>query len=145
MSNARPFSASIEAFIERARKLSDEDRLHLGEARAAIDETFHIGAWKAANEIAAQQARDYRQVWVEIGAVFIPDRLEELVQKGTAGDRAEITRWQEVARQARLAMEDALLALSVADVIRPPDLRELYGPWKAMLEAAHERTTASQR
>jgi hypothetical protein len=39
-------------------------------------------------------------------------------------------------------LEDALLALVAADSIRPPDLRELYGPWKTMLTAGHERRTA---
>jgi hypothetical protein len=145
MGDTRAPSASMEAFIERALRLTDEDRLRLAEARAAIDETFHAGAWQAANEIVAQHARDYRDARVRIGAAFVPARLEELVQTGTAADRAEAARWQEVARQARLAIEDALLALVTVDLLRPPDIRELYGPWNAMLEAAHEQTTPRPR
>ncbi len=138
MNDGRAFPTSIESLINRARGLSDEDRRCLAEARAALDETFHAGAWNAANEIAAQRSRDYRYAWVRIGAAFIPDRLDELVRTGTADDQAEVARWQDVARWARLAIDDALLALAAADLLRPPDLRELYGPWKAMLEAAHE-------
>lgn len=145
MGDTGALSANVETFIERARRLTDEDRLRLADARAAIDETFHAGAWKAANDIAVQHARDYQHALVSIGAAFVPDRLEELVQAGTAADRADVARWQEVARHARLAIEDALLALAAADLLRPPDLRELYGPWKAMLEAAHEQTTPRPR
>lgn len=141
MGDTRALSATLETFIERARRLTDEDRLRLAEARATIDETFHAGAWKAANDTVVQRARDYQHALVNIGAAFVPGRLEELVQAGTAADRTEVARWQEVARHARLAIEDALLALVAADLLRPPDLRELYGPWKAMLEAAHEQTT----
>ncbi|MFW6203855.1 MAG: hypothetical protein ACOC96_02720 [Actinomycetota bacterium] len=143
MNDAHALPTSTEALINRARRLSDEDRLCLAEARAALDETFHAGAWNAANEIAAQRSRDHRYAWVRIGAAFIPDRLDELVRTGTADDRAEVAKWQDVARRARLAIDDALLALAAADLLRPPDLRELYGPWKAMLEAAHE--TAATR
>jgi hypothetical protein len=130
-------SASIETFIERARRLTDEDRQRLAEERAASDETFRAGAWKAATEILAQHGRSYHDVWISIGAAFIPDRLEKLVQVGA--DHAEITRWQEVARLARMGMDDALLALTAADILRPPDLRELYRPWLAMLEGATEQ------
>jgi hypothetical protein len=123
---------SIETFVERARRLTDDDRRRLADARAAIDETFHAGAWKAATEILAQQGRSCHDAWIRIGPAFVPDRLEKLVQVGS--DQTEIARWQEVARLARLGMDDALLALSAPDIIRPPDLRELYRPWKAMLE-----------
>ena len=138
--NARP--ASIETFIERARGLTDEDRQRLAAARAAADETFRAGAWKAATEILAQHGRNYHDAWIRIGPAFVPEKLEKLVQVGA--DRAEIARWQEIARLARMGMDDALLALTAADTIRPPDLRELYGPWKAMLEGANRRTAASQ-
>lgn len=141
MTDARPGKASIETFIDRARRLTDEDRQRLADARAASDETFRSGAWKAATEILAQHGRSYHDAWVRIGPAFVPERLEKLVQDGT--DRAEITRWQEVARLARMGMDDALLALTAADIIRPPDLRELYRPWKAMLERADRRTGTS--
>lgn len=138
MGNTPALAAGVETFVERARQLTDDDRVRLAEARAAIDETFHAGAWKAANDTAAQHERDYLPALVKIGAAYIPGRLEELVQTGTAADHTDVARWQEVARHARLAIEDALIALVTADLLRPPDLRELFGPWKAMLEAAHE-------
>jgi hypothetical protein len=141
MSDPRPGKASIETFIDRARRLTDEDRQRLAGARAASDETFRAGAWKAATEILAQHGRSYHDAWVRIGPAFVPERLEKLVQDGT--DRAEITRWQEIARLARMGMDDALLAVTAADIIRPPDLRELYRPWKAMLERADRRTDSS--
>lgn len=130
-------SASINTFIERARRLTDQDRQRLAAERAASDETFRAGAWKAATEILAQHGRSYHAVWISIGAAYIPERLESLVQAGA--DHAEIARWQEVARLARMGMEDALLALTAADTLRPPDLRELYRPWMAMLECATEQ------
>lgn len=135
MTNQEALAANLERFIHRARNLSDEDRLRLADARAALDETFHVGAWRAANEIAVQHGRGCHEAWVRIGPAFIPDRLEDLVRQGRAADASEVARWQEVARLARLAMDDAILVLVTADLIRPPDLRELYGPWKAMLEA----------
>lgn len=141
MSDLRPGKASIETFIDRARRLTDEERQRLADARAASDETFRAGAWKAATEILAQHGRSYHDAWVRIGPAFVPERLEKLVQDGT--DRAEITRWQEIARLARMGMDDALLALTAADIIRPPDLRELYRPWKAMLERADRPTDSS--
>src|SRR5918995_355447 len=122
MSNAR--SPSIETFIERARRLTDEDRQRLADARAARDETFRAGAWKAATEILAQHGRSCHDAWIRIGPAFVPERLEKLVRVGA--DHAEIARWQQVAWLVRIGMDDALLALTAADLLRPPDLRELY-------------------
>lgn len=145
MERGRGTAAGVEAFVEQARTLRDEDRLALAEARAAIDETFHAGAWRAANEVVAQRGQEYLEAWVRVGAAFVPERLEGLVQKASgAADAAEVARWQEVARLARVAMEDALMAFVGADLLRPPDLRALCGPWKAMLESAHERARGRQ-
>jgi len=135
----RATSKGLEAFIERARALGDDDRRALAEARAAIDETFHVGAWKAVNEIVAERAAAYVEARVRIGASYVPTRLEELVQMGSQADPTEVVRWQGVARLVRAGLDDALLALVAVDLIRPPDLRELLRPWKAMLDAAHER------
>lgn len=141
MTGSTPGKTSIETFIDRARRLTDDDRRRLADARAASDETFRAGAWKAATEIVAQHGRSYHDVWVRIGPAFVPECLDKLVQDGL--DRAEISRWQEIARLARMGMDDALLALTAADIIRPPDLRELYRPWKAMLEQADEGSSSS--
>ena len=141
MTDTRPGKTSIETFIDRARRLTDEDRQRLADARATSDETFRAGAWKAATEILAQHGRSYHDAWVRIGPAFVPECLDKLVQDGT--DHTEIARWQEVARLARMGMDDALLALTAADIIRPPDLRELYRPWKAMLERTDRRAGSS--
>lgn len=135
MSSAR--SASIETFIERARRLTDEDLKRLASAREASDETFRAGAWKAATEILAQHGRNYHDAWIRIGPAFVPEQLEKLMEIGA--DHTEIARWQHIARLARMGIDDALLALTAADILRPPDLRELYRPWKAMLESATEQ------
>jgi uncharacterized protein (DUF4415 family) len=129
----------VETLVQQARALTDEDRRELARARKAIDETFHAGAWRAAKEMVTARAEVYTQVWVRIGSTFVPDRLEELVQMGSAADPEVVAEWQEVARLVRVGIDDALLALLTADSIPPPNIRELYGPWKAMLEAAHRR------
>lgn len=143
MQPGRATSAGVEAFVERARTLDDDDRLALADARAAVDETFHAGAWRAANEIVAERAQEYLQAWVRIGAAFVPACLEPLVRASSAADDPDVARWQQVARLARAAMEDALLAFVAADLLRPPDLRELCGSWKAMLADAHRRAQAA--
>lgn len=139
MSSAR--SASMETFIERARRLTDDDLERLAAAREASDETFRAGAWKAATEILAQHGRNYHDAWIRIGPAFVPVQLEKLMEIGA--DHAEIARWQHIARLARMGMDDALLALASADILRPPDIRELYRPWKTMLEGATERSTSA--
>lgn len=142
MDSQRAISKGVEAFIERARALGDDDRLALADARAAIDETFHVGAWKAVNEIVVERAPAYVEARVRIGSAYLPKRLEELVRMGSRADPTEVARWQDVARLVRAGLDDALLALITADLIRPPDLRELLGPWKAMLDVAHEKRNA---
>jgi hypothetical protein len=130
--------AAIRAFIERARVMRDEDRKALAEARKATNETFHHGAWRAANEALAGRCEAYIEARRELGASHVPDGLTALTDSA-AGDRETIEEWNEVARLAHQAVDDALLALLVRDIIRPDDLRELYRSWKAMLE----RTPAS--
>lgn len=142
MVEGRSTAPRLEALTRRARALTDADRLALAEARAAVDETFHVGAWKAANEIAVERAGDYMTAWMRLGPVFIPERLDALVQQGAASDPDELARWQEVARLTRIAIDDVLLAEVAADLMRPPDLRELYRPWQAMLAAAASREPA---
>jgi hypothetical protein len=135
-----PFPPGVEAFIEEVRALGDEDRQALAQARRAIDETVHVGARRAADEMVAERAGTYVEAWIRIGSAFIPERLKELAERGSDADRREVAGWQDVARLARAAIDDALLALLTLDTIPPPDIRELYGPWKAMLAAAYERT-----
>jgi hypothetical protein len=130
----------VDSFVERARALTDEDRRALARARRAVDETFHAGAWRSASEMVADRASAYVEAWIRIGAAFIPQRLQELSDRGPNADPAEVAELEEVARLARAAIDDALLSLLTIDTIPPPDIRELYGPWQAMLLA-----TASER
>ena len=128
----------VDSLIQQARALTDEDRFELARARKAVDETFHAGAVRAANEMVIQRADLYAQAWIRIGAAYLPERLEELVQLGSAADREDLAEWQEVARLVRIGIDDALLALLTADSIPPPSRRQLYEPWKSMLAAANK-------
>jgi hypothetical protein len=132
----------VESLIQQARALTDEDRFELARARKAVDEIFHAGAVRAATEMVTQRAEVYTQAWVRIGDAYLPERLEELVQLGSAGDLEDVAEWQQVARLVRIGIDDALLALLTADSIPPPSRRELYEPWKAMLAAAHQRRSS---
>jgi hypothetical protein len=132
----------VEAFVERALSLDDEDREALAAARGALDETFHLGAWRSANEIVGRDPAPYLELRQRIGSAFLPRRLGELVDLGSEADPGEVARWVEIGRLARLALDDVLMGLLAADSIRPPDLRELHAPWKAMLAAAHDRHRA---
>lgn len=139
MAGSQANPSLVEGFIEQARSLDDDDRRVLAEARRGIDEAFHEGAWRAAIEMAAHRADAYLDAWTRIGAAFVPERLEGLVQMGRKADPAEVAEWQDVARLARIAMDDALLALLGTDTITPLQVRELYAPWKSMLTARSER------
>jgi hypothetical protein len=142
MDEPRPTPTLVETFIEQARSLDDHDRWALAEARGAVDEAFHVGAWRAANEMVVHRAEAYVEARIHIGAAFIPDRLEELLPEGSKADPAEVAEWQEVARLTRIGMDDALLALLGTDSITPLHVRELYRPWKAMLAVRHQRGSA---
>ena len=129
--------AGVEAFLEQARALRDEDRRALADARRAGSEVVRAGAGKAAVVMLPERATAYVSGWGRIGTAFVPGRLEELRASSDA-DAAEVAEWQEVARLARIALDEAFLALLLSDTITPPDVRELYDPWRRMLEAAHE-------
>lgn len=132
----------LETFVERALSLDDEDREVLAATRGALDEAFHLGPWRSANEIVGRDPRAYMELRQRIGSAFLPRRLGELVDLGAEADPSEVARWVGIARLARVALDDALMALLAADSIPPPALRELYAPWKAMLAAAHRREPA---
>jgi hypothetical protein len=132
----------LEAFIEAARDLCDEDRLVLANERRRLNEIVRAASWKAANEMIGPRAAEYAEAWIRMGPAFIPDRLEELHGEGSGSNPGEIERWQDVARLARIAMDEALVALLAAETIPPPDIRELLHPWKQMQAAAFERRGA---
>ena len=126
---------SVEALVETAKALRDEDRRALAEARRAGNEAVRAEAWRAAVDLLPERAEAYVACWARIGPAFVPERLEALLREGS--DAAGIADWQEIARLARIALDEALLALLLSDAMMPPDVRELYHPWKSMLEAAH--------
>ena len=132
-----PIPAHLEAFLERSRELQDDDRLALAEARRATSEAVRADAWQAALDMLPERADAYASCWARIGTAFVPERLEELLHTGSGESAAEIAEWQEVARLVRLALDEALLALLLSDTITPPVVRELFDPWRRMLEAAH--------
>jgi hypothetical protein len=138
-----PIPANVEAFLERSGTLRDEDRLVLADARRGGSEVVKAAAWRAAVEMLPERAAAYVSCWDRIGTAFVPERLEQLLRESSGGDTAEIAEWQEVARLVRLAVDEALLALLLSDTITPPDLRELYDPWRKMLEAAHGRSATT--
>lgn len=129
----------VDALVERARSLTDEERLRLARARAAIDESFHAGAWRAASEMLSVRADLYATAWQQIGPAFVPERLVALVQMGHEADAEELREWHDVARLVRLGIDDELLALLTADHIPPPHLRQLHLPWKKMLEESPQK------
>jgi hypothetical protein len=124
----------IDALVEQARGLTDDDRRHLAAARADIDESFHADAWRAASEMLPLRAELYASAWQRIGPVFVPDRLVELIDMGELADAAEVEEWQAVARMVRLSIDDELIARLTSDSIPPPHLRELHMAWRRMLE-----------
>jgi hypothetical protein len=132
----------IDALVQRARALSDDDRIRLADARAEIDESFHAGAWRAASEMLSLRAEMYASAWQRIGPAFVPDQLQELVEVGDRADPEELVRWQEVARLVRLGIDDELLALLSSDSIPPPHLRQLHMSWAKMVE--HSQTPSRQ-
>ncbi len=62
----------IDALVERARALTDDDRVRLAAARGAIEESFHAGAWRAASEMLPDRGEMYASAWQRIGAAFVP-------------------------------------------------------------------------
>jgi hypothetical protein len=130
--------ASVEAFIQRVRQLSDEERVVLADTRRATNELVRADAWRAAAELLPGRANEYATAWGRIGTAFIPERLEHLLEHGSGVDTAEIADWQEVARLARTAIDEALLALLFSDTLTPPSQRELIDPWQRAAAAAFE-------
>ncbi|HYZ11785.1 MAG TPA: hypothetical protein VE962_07800, partial [Actinomycetota bacterium] len=142
MDAAERLPEPVVAFVERALVLDDDDRAALAAARSALDEAFHLGAWRSANEIVGRAPRLYIEIRHRLAGVFLPRHLGDLVELGPEADPDEVAQWVGVARLARMAVDDALMGLLAAHSIRPPDLRELLAPWKAMLTAAHRRERA---
>lgn len=126
----------VDALVERARAMSDDDRLALAAARRAVDESFHAGAWRAATEMLTVRADLYASAWQRIGTAYVPEHLEELVQKGDRAEPGELREWQEVARLVRLGLDDELLAVLTTDFIPPVHLRQLHMSWRKMLESS---------
>lgn len=141
-STGHAIPAPAQSLIERARALRDDDRRVLAEARRAVDEAAQAEARRSAVEAIVERGPAYAESWIRIGAAYLPERLEELLRPGSGATASEVAEWQEVARLARLAIDDALLAFLTTDTIPPPAVRRLIAPWQAMLAAGHEREAA---
>ena len=133
---------SVEALIERANALGDDERAALAEIRRAANEVVRADAWQAVAELLPARASEYSTAWGRIGTTYIPERLH-LLQQGFDVDPAEIAEWQEVARLVRAAIDEALLALLFSDSLTPPHQRELFDPWQRAATAAFEAQSRS--
>jgi hypothetical protein len=116
---------AVEAFVERARGLSDDELRAVADARDRVDEAFHAAALRAASEALRGRGHDYVRARNRLSAAHVPAAAGDAVGE----DRAE---WQRVSRLAQLAIDDALLALVTSDVIHPKHVRELYRSFGAL-------------
>ncbi len=114
--------------------LRDEDRLRVAEGRKAVSEAYHAKALRAAAEALAGRAETFVACRRLVSGAHVPDRLAD--EGGAALPADEVARWNEVARLVQQAIDDALLALLVSDVLHPNHLRELYRPWRGVFEPA---------
>jgi hypothetical protein len=117
----------VQGFLDRALALTDDQRLAVADARRAVDEAFHETALLAAAEALAGRGETYAHARRELARAHVPERLD-----GAADD--DRARWQDVARLAQLAIDDALLAILTNDQLHPDHLRELYRSFKAAAE-----------
>lgn len=96
----------------------------MAEARRAVDEAFHETALFAAAEALEGREDAYVRARRELARAHVPEVLADAA-------RDERARWQDVARLAQLAIDDALLAIVTSDRVHPNHLRELYRSFKA--------------
>lgn len=122
---------ALEDFIEQVLSLSDEDRLAAAEARKAIDERYHASALRAAADPLARRGEAYVEARRRLIGAHVPDSLGD--EAGRSLDPREVAGWNEVARLVQQAIDDAVVALLVSDVLHPKHLRELYRPWQGVL------------
>ena len=110
---------AVEAFVERARSLSDNELRSVADARDRVDEAFHAAALRAAAEELSNRGPAYALARSRLSGAHVSAAADDAVG-------AERSEWQRVSRLAQLAIDDALLALLTGDVIHPKHVRELY-------------------
>lgn len=114
----------MQGFIACVLELTDDQRRAVADARRSVDEAFHDTALRAAAEALEGRGDMYARARRELARAHVPERLH-----GAAGD--DRARWQDVARLAQLAIDDALLAVLTSDTLHPNHSRELYRSFKA--------------
>lgn len=135
-----PNHAAVAEFVDCVRRLEDEGRLAVAEARKAVDETFHEKALRAASEALPGRGEAYARARRRVAGAHVPDRLAS----DDAPRRDEAARWSEVARLVQLAIDETLVAFVASDHLHPNHLRELCRPWKALIAEAAPVTPAKR-
>lgn len=115
-----PRHPAVEAFVRRARSLTDEERVALAAARRALAEDHREAALRAAAEALAGRSDAYARARRELSDAHVPRRLAR--GDGEAADH-------ETSRLVQLAIDELLVALITSDVLLPDYLRELARPW----------------
>ncbi|HJR95630.1 MAG TPA: hypothetical protein VJ807_09355 [Gaiellaceae bacterium] len=114
----RHASRAVDAFVARVLELTDDDRRAIADARAAVDESFHQSALRAAAEQVVGRGDEYMRARRAVALAHVPDALE-------GAPPGELQALNRVARDAQLAIDDGLLAVLTRDTLHPKHLREL--------------------
>jgi hypothetical protein len=133
----------VDAFVERARALSDADRVTIAESRRGVEEGFHEKALRSSVAWLQGRAELYGSARKALASMHVPAVLLDDEAEPTAEERE---RWNEVARLVQLAIDDMLVCLIASDVLHPDHLRELSRPWNAVgagYAAARTSSTSS--
>ena len=110
--------------------MTDEDRVAVARARRNIDERFHEKAVVAGLEIISSRGDEYLGARIALSDAHLPDVLANDGESRLEAD--ELAYWNEVARGAQQAIDDALVAVLASDSLHPNHLRELYRSLGAM-------------
>lgn len=127
----------VDAFVERALALTDEERLAIAEVRRGVPEGFHVSALRAAASWLPGRADLYARARNALAKAHVPFRL---LDEDDEPSGAERERLDEVARLVQLAIDDMLLCLIASDVLHPDHLRELSRPWSLLAPYAAAST-----
>lgn len=128
-------TAALDAFVERVRSLTDEERAAVAQARAEVNEAFHERALRAGAEALVGRAEAYAAARSRVGSAHVPAAIG-------GGDRGPDPHWTSVARLMQLALDEMLVALVASDVLHPNHLRELSRPWTGYAAASTSSSSA---
>jgi hypothetical protein len=121
-----PTHAAVAGFVDRMRRLTDEQRIAAAEERKRVDEEYHEKALRAAAEALAGRGEAYARARRALAAAHVPEALRI---EGDERDAEQVRRWTEISRLVQLAIDEMLVALIASDVLHPNHLRELSRPW----------------